>query len=246
MSGAVMQPEERSWGVNALAMALLLASALLLWQPLMRPDKNESSQPEAVRPTLPEKMPQLHRVVVLPDPVATKPLAAQHQPSGHAHTDVTSAHTPAIEASFAMPVLKYVKILQQRAHAKLVLYDPVKRRIVGNMRGGAVHPGGIDTKGLSARARNITGDLPADFRKEAMQKSGVTHDIRFLLMLPADAEKQFERQLKHTVEGAGVAWSTVDRLSIRYGASGGGIAATVRQAETDNSTVQIGKTILIW
>ncbi|MFQ5519229.1 MAG: hypothetical protein ACE5E3_04425 [Mariprofundus sp.] len=222
--------------------SLLVLAESLLRQPSAIPEesKNGATQGQEVKESM-------TRVTVLPDPVRSEPEAesrgkAQQQPE----SSLSEAHSPAINASFDMPVLDYVNVLKQSAGARIVLFDHSRRRILGSVEKGYFVAGTINTKGMSMRTRNITFDLPLPYRQRITKEAGVSGMVRFLLILPHRSKQKFERLLAVPIEAAGIAWGSVDSLSLRYSKEHGHIVATIQNATSNGKTTRIGKSVQIW
>jgi len=241
---------EESSSLKLLAVVLILFSLLVISYSTFTDHKEQQRRsPGTIHQTkmkLIKEMPV--KVIVLPEPKEEQPVS---QPNGVQQKQVekhfSKGHMPAIDASFAMPVQEYITILEQRTGAKLILFDIRHRRIAGLIKHEHFTASSIALKTMSMRTRNITLDLNQSFRKRMLSEAHLSGEpIKFLIMLPASAEQQFERILASFIGSQGLDWQHTGSISLQYGLRGGDIYADIKNVNIKGISHRIGKSIKVW
>lgn len=159
-----------------------------------------------------------------------------------------NGRSPAIEGRFDMPVLAYVDAVQKRANGKLLVWDLSSDRAAGEVVNGVFRQSG-SLRNYSSRARDLTTDLPGNFRHEVLEQ--VRQQLgfgiwRFVLLIPQGAEQRFENALAGALGRAGLKWSEVDLLRLRYRQDQGEVVALVEFAGINGKNVPINQPARLW
>jgi hypothetical protein len=206
------------------------------------PDTGEAAQ-KAVSdiPTNPESQAEESEAA---GPPASAPSATEAEMS----TESNTAHAPAIEGRFEMPVLDYVEAIRQRAGGKLLVWDRASNRAMGEVINGQFDPQ-LELDGFSNRARDLTRDLPPGFREpilEQIRASGAFGIFSFVLVIPEKAEQQFKTSVSKALAHRGLAWEDTDLLRLRYAQAGDQLVVRVETALSKGVSVDVHQSVIIW
>jgi len=244
-----MKPAIKPTGTNApyltiLAAILLLFSLYMLSAMFITPVKPDFVLKHTPAPAEPQE----HRVRIftLPEQQA-QPDRPKPTATNSSDMSASKGKKPAIDATFSMPVQAYVKTLEQRGGAKLILFDSAHGRVMGEVAGRHVKTGHIQLHGMSMRARDITTDLPDAFQDHVFNQIGErARTYRFLIVLPMSTEQQFEKRLAEKLGSLGITWADISSISLRYEQSGSHINARIEKININGVTRKIGRMIEVW
>jgi len=241
-------PLFKSLSVIILVFSLLLLSQEFLSGSIVKPEPVKKLMQQSEKPEKERRM----RVGKWHDPKENRsPLIVKK--TGVEKTvrkSLAQGNHPAIDASFSTGyVLDHITALERLAGAKLILFCSIHRKVLGSISGERFIPGGFDLQSFSLRARNITHDLPAQFRNSIIkQANALSHPNKFLIVLPTHAETYFERTLASQLESQGIDWHSVGSIELLYEKNGAHIMAKIKHVKIKDSakSIAIGKTIQLW
>jgi hypothetical protein len=189
---------------------------------------------------------------VITEPKPPEPLAENHSaaetPAAKNKIEATpkSDSSPDIVGRFDVPVMSYVHAVQKRAGGKLLVWDAAGRQAVGEVVNGRFNRG-VSLENFSNRARDLTDDLPNHYRRKVIAQLGSRFGIwRFVLVVPVKAEAEFRNAVAGALSFAGLEWSEVDLLKVRYGLSEDRVIAHIDSAQVKGRRVGVDQAAVLW
>jgi len=251
--------------ITVLAFILLMFSVYLLYHHFTAVQNQDPVAKKIVEQAKPKE--HLVRVITLPPKpkpkiqVHRKPKAKpkakvrpkpkpKARPSAVSHASVkavTKGAKPAIDATFAMPIERYLTILKERTGARVLLFDSQQGHMIGEVDGDQFIMGDMNLNGMSMQARDITSDLPSKLKNRVLNIADAgAKPYKFLIVLPTEAEQRFEQLLAEKLRQHGIRWSDVSSIQLKYREWNHHIMAQIKTATVKARVRSIGATIRVW
>jgi len=144
----------------------------------------------------------------------------------------SQSNVPRLIGEFKLPVKDFFKQAEKKG-AKLVVYDRGKSKLVGQIINHQ-WSNQVNTRGMSARTRQITKDLSQSIKKQynqLVQKHYGTGIMEYLIMLPMDLDAQFWGVLSEILKHKKIDLLHLDVIDFTYFKSKNQVHLLVNQVQ---------------